>query len=438
MTRVDANGGITQTHHLNTIEKHCQVRYSLSTKSHLHNSHKRDLAPFAALRAAARLQTIQDQSIAAIIRGAISGAEHRATWLLSQTFDMMKAIVKTRMAPGAELWDVEMPRPKPDEVLVKVKATSICGTDVHIYNWDSAAQVYLKRVPQIQGHEFAGEVVDTGAKSRKFRVGDYVSAETHFYCGKCVQCRSGQKHICETEKGRIFGLSCDGCFAEYVAVPESILWRNDPGLPPEVATLQEPLGNAVYCALGDYDRNLHDKAVLIVGDGPIAMLASGVCKAEGARLVVVVGRHQRRLEISREMGADIGINEKEDDVDESLSRLNIKGRFDIALEMAGSTAARDLAVRSVRDGGRISLFGIDTDPFTIDNCGQYVRSAKKILPITGRLIWRSWNQARKLLDSGRLDLTPVITHKYPLDDFEKGFRATNDRPKVSGKVILYP
>jgi threonine 3-dehydrogenase len=350
----------------------------------------------------------------------------------------MKAIVKTRMAPGAELLDVEMPRPKPDEVLVKVKATSICGTDVHIYNWDSAAQVYIKRVPQIQGHEFAGEVVDTGAKSRKFRAGDYVSAETHFFCGKCVQCRSGQKHICETEKGRIFGLSCDGCFAEYVAVPESVLWRNDPGLPPEVATLQEPLGNAVYCALGDYDRDLHGKAVLIVGDGPIAMLASGVCKAEGARLVVVVGRHQRRLEISREMGADIGINEKEDDVDESLSRLNIKGRFDVALEMAGGKAARDLAIGSVRDGGRISLFGIDTDPFMIENCGQYVRSAKKILPITGRLIWKSWNQARKLLDSGRLDLTPVITHKYPLHDFENGFRAMNDRPKVSGKVILYP
>ncbi len=350
----------------------------------------------------------------------------------------MRAIVKTKMAPGAELLDVEVPRPKDGEVLVKVKATSICGTDVHIYNWDSAAQVYIKTVPQIQGHEFAGEVVEVGRKTRKFRIGDYVSAETHFYCGKCVQCRSGQKHICDTEKGRIFGLSCDGCFAEYVAVPESILWRNDPGLPPEIATLQEPLGNAVYCALGDYDNNLNGKAVLILGDGPIAMLASGVCKAEGARLVVIVGRHQRRLEISREMGADVGINEKEEDVAESLARLHISGRFDVVLEMAGSRSARDLAIDSVRDGGRISLFGIDTDPFFIENCGQYVRSAKKILPITGRLIWRSWNQARKLLDSGRLDMTPVITHKYPLEEFDKGFLAMNHRPKVSGKVVMYP
>ena len=350
----------------------------------------------------------------------------------------MKAIVKTRMAPGAELLDLEIPEPKADEVLVKVQATSICGTDVHIYNWDSAAQVYIRRVPQIQGHEFAGEVVEVGKKVKRFKVGDYVSAETHFFCGKCVQCKNGQKHICETEKGRIFGLSCDGCFAEYVVVPEKILWRNNPGLPPEIATLQEPLGNAVYCALGDYDKDLNGKAVLILGDGPIAMLASGVCKAEGACSVAVVGRHQRRLEISQEMGADIVINEREEDVVEYLSRENPRRGFDVVLEMAGSKTARELAIELVRDGGRISLFGIDTDPLTIENCGRYVRSAKKILPITGRLIWRSWNQAKKLLESGRLDITPVITHKFPLEEFEKGFKAMTERPKVSGKVILYP
>jgi len=350
----------------------------------------------------------------------------------------MKAIVKTRMAPGAELLDLEIPEPKADEVLVKVQATSICGTDVHIYDWDSAAQVYIRRVPQIQGHEFAGEVVEVGKKVKRFKVGDYVSAETHFFCGKCVQCKNGQKHICETEKGRIFGLSCDGCFAEYVVVPEKILWRNNPNLPPEIATLQEPLGNAVYCALGDYDKDLKGKAVLILGDGPIAMLASGVCKAEGACSVIVVGRHRRRLEITQEMGADIVINEKETDVVEFLSRENPRRGFDVVLEMAGSKTARELAIELVRDGGRISLFGIDTDPLTIENCGRYVRSAKKILPITGRLIWRSWNQAKKLLESGRLDITPVITHRFPLEEFEKGFKAMTERPKVSGKVILYP
>jgi threonine 3-dehydrogenase len=223
-----------------------------------------------------------------------------------------------------------------------------------------------------------------------------------------------------------------------VVVPEKILWRNNPGLPPEIATLQEPLGNAVYCALGDYDKDLNGKAVLILGDGPIAMLASGVCKAEGACSVVVVGRHRRRLEITQEMGADIVINEKETDVVEYLSRENPRRGFDVVLEMAGSKTARELAIELVREGGRISLFGIDTDPLTIENCGRYVRSAKKILPITGRLIWRSWNQAKKLLESGRLDITPVITHKFPLEEFEKGFKAMTERPKVSGKVILYP
>jgi len=351
----------------------------------------------------------------------------------------MKAVVKTQKAPGAELLEMPLPEIKPDEALIKIKVASICGTDVHIYNWDSAAQVYIKNVPQILGHEFAGEIVKTGKKVKKFRVGDYVSAETHFFCGKCAQCRNGQRHICETEKGKICGLSCDGCFAEYAAVPERILWKNNPRLAPEIATLQEPLGNAVYCALGDYDKNLKGKKVLIFGDGPAGLLAAGVAKAEGARFVTLVGRHQKRLEIAGKIGADITLNEKENNATELLSQLlNIGKGFDVALEMAGSKNARDLAIKSVRDGGRLSLFGIDTDPFIIENSGQYVRSAKKIIPITGRLIWRTWRETKRLLESGLLDITPVITHKFPLEEFEKGFRAMTERPKVSGKVILIP
>ncbi|PIS35538.1 MAG: L-threonine 3-dehydrogenase [Parcubacteria group bacterium CG08_land_8_20_14_0_20_38_56] len=351
----------------------------------------------------------------------------------------MKAVVKTQKAPGAELLEMPLPEIKPDEALIKIKVASICGTDVHIYNWDSAAQVYIKNVPQILGHEFAGEIVKTGKKVKKFRVGDYVSAETHFFCGKCAQCRNGQRHICETEKGKIFGLSCDGCFAEYAAVPERILWKNNPRLAPEIATLQEPLGNAVYCALGDYDKNLKGKKVLIFGDGPAGLLAAGVAKAEGARFVTLVGRHQKRLEIAGKIGADITLNEKENNATELLSQLlNIGKGFDVALEMAGSKNARNLAIKSVRDGGRLSLFGIDTDPFIIENSGQYVRSAKKIIPITGRLIWRTWRETKRLLESGLLDITPVITHKFPLEEFEKGFRAMTERPKVSGKVILIP
>lgn len=349
----------------------------------------------------------------------------------------MKAIVKTKMALGAELMDIAIPTPKPDEVLVKIKATSICGTDVHIFSWDSAAQIYIKKVPQILGHEFAGEIVEIGKKIKKFRVGDFVSAETHFFCGKCVQCKNGQKHICGTKKGKIFGLSCDGCFAEYATVPEKILWKNHPQLRPEIATLQEPLGNAVYCALGDYDKNLIGKTVLIIGDGPTAILASGVCKAEGAYLTAIVGRHEKRLEIASQMGANWVMKDGEN-IEETISNTMKNKGFDVVLEMAGGKKAKETALKYARNGGRISLFGIDGEPLIIENSGQFVRSAKKILPITGRLIWKTWKEVKRLLESGLLDPTPVITHKFSLEEFEKGFRVMTERPKVSGKVILIP
>lgn len=347
----------------------------------------------------------------------------------------MKAIMKTRRAPGAELVDISVPKPGTDEVLVKLMAGSICGTDVHIYAWDSGAQVYIKNIPQVMGHEFAGTIVEVGKEVRKFRVGDYVSAETHIYCGKCVQCLNDQRHICAT--GRIFGLTCDGCFAEYFVVPERVLWKNRAQLPPEIAAIQEPLGNAVYCALGDYDQNLERKSVLIVGDGPTAVMAAGVAKAEGARLVVVLGRHEKRMEIARKMGADRTLNDCQG-VEEALADITAGKGFDVVLEMAGSPEGVKLALRWTRNGGRLSAFGIGGEPFVIDNYGQYVRSGKKILAISGRLIWRTWEEVRRLLESGGLDVSPVITHKLSLQEFQAGFALMTQRPKVSGKVILIP
>jgi threonine 3-dehydrogenase len=347
----------------------------------------------------------------------------------------MKAVVKTRRAPGAELVDISVPKPEADEVLVKLVAGSICGTDVHIYAWDSGAQVYIKNVPQVLGHEFAGTIVELGKEVRKFGVGDYVSAETHVYCGKCVQCRNDQRHICET--GRIFGLTCDGCFAEYFTVPERVLWRNNSQLPPEIAAIQEPLGNAVYCALGDYDENLERKSVFIIGDGPTAIMAAGVAKTEGARPVIVVGRHEKRMEIARKMGADRILKDGQE-IEEIISDITADKGFDVVLEMAGTPEAVKLALKWTRIGGRMSAFGIHGEPFVIDNYGQYVRSGKKILPISGRLIWRTWEEVRRLLESGNLDVSPIITHKMRLQEFEKGFALMTQRPKVSGKVILIP
>jgi threonine 3-dehydrogenase len=347
----------------------------------------------------------------------------------------MKAVVKTRRAPGAELVDKSVPKPEADEVLVKLMAGSICGTDVHIYAWDSGAQVYIKNIPQVLGHEFAGTIVEVGKEVKKFRPGDYVSAETHIYCGKCVQCRNDQRHICET--GRIFGLTCDGCFAEYFTVPERVLWKNNSQLPPEIAAVQEPLGNAVYCALGDYDENLEGKNVFIIGDGPTGMMAAGVAKAEGARSVIILGRDDRRMEIARIMGADRALKESQG-AEEIISDITAGKGFDVVLEMAGSPEAAKLALRWTRIGGRMSAFGIHGEPFMIDNYGQYVRSGKKILAISGRLIWRTWEEVQRLLESGSLDVSPVITHKLRLQEFEKGFGFMTENPKVSGKVILIP
>ena len=339
----------------------------------------------------------------------------------------MKAIVKTKMAPGAELLDIPVPTPKPDEVLVKILAASICGTDVHIYEWDPAAQIYIKNIPQILGHEFAGEIVEVGKKVKKFAVGDYVSAETHIFCGKCVQCKNGQKNICE--KGEIFGLTCNGCFAEYAAVPEIILWKNDPALPLEIACLQEPLGNAVYCALGNSDKNLKGKRVLVLGDGPTGLMAVGVANAEGAESIVLLGRHEKRLEIARRMGADWALYD---------NSANSYVKFDVALEMAGSLQSIEFAIQNVRKGGRISAFGIMGEDFTIKNWGQFVRSGIEIQAISGRRIWQTWKETKRLLESGLMNLAPIITHKFPMEEFEKGFKAMTDRPKVSGKVILIP
>ena len=347
----------------------------------------------------------------------------------------MKAVVKTRKAPGAELGELSVPEPGADEVLVKLMAGSICGTDVHIYTWDSGAQVYVKNIPQVLGHEFAGTIVETGKEVRRFKAGDYVSAETHIYCGKCVQCRNDQRHICET--GRIFGLTCNGCFAEYFTIPERVVWKNNPQLAPEIAAIQEPLGNAVYCALGDYDKNLEKKSVFIIGDGPTAIMAAGVAKAEGAHPIIILGRHDKRMEIARKMGADQALKDGQG-AEEILSDITAGKGFDVVLEMAGSPEGAKLALRWTRIGGRISAFGIHGGPFVIDNYGQYVRSGKKILPISGRLIWQTWEEVRRLLESGDLDISPLVTHKVGLEEFQKGFDLMTQRPKTSGKVILIP
>lgn len=345
----------------------------------------------------------------------------------------MKAVIKKSAGCGAELVEVDIPKIKPNEVLVKVKATSICGTDVHIYTWDSWAQSRIKKLPQILGHEFAGEVVETGSQVKRIKVGDYISAETHIPCNDCIQCLTGQQHICKNLK--ILGVDCDGCFAEYAAIPEEVSWKNDKNIPPELATVQEPLGNAVYTTLVE---PVAGKTVLIFGDGPTALFASGVARVGGAAQIFIVGRHPFRLDIAKKMGADVLINDKKQDAEKIIFDATGGTGVDVVLEMAGSQSAIDMGFKLVRKGGRFSAFGIAPGKVELDINNGIVFKGVTVYGINGRLMYDTWFKVANLLKHKKLDITPVVTHKLPLEKFAEGFRLMTDRPKVSGKVVLIP
>ncbi len=347
----------------------------------------------------------------------------------------MKAIVKTVPGLGAELRDVEAPQPSPNEVLVKVKATSICGTDVHIYQWERWAQsrIGAQRLPQILGHEMAGEVVQLGSEVHGVKIGDNVSVETHIPCGHCRQCLSGQAHICHNLK--IFGVDRDGCFAEYVAVPEKVIWKNDPSISWEFASVQEPLGNAVYCTLVE---PVAGKIVVIFGDGPIALFAVGVAHVSGASRVILAGMEPARLEIARKMGADQVINVLNADPVQAVLDATSGFGADVVLEMAGAPKAIVQTFKCVRKGGRVSAFGIPSEPVELDWNNSVVFRGVTVYGINGRLMFDTWNTVRQLLATKRLDIAPVVTHVLPLSDFKKGFDLMMTSPKTSGKVVLIP
>jgi threonine 3-dehydrogenase len=346
--------------------------------------------------------------------------------------ERMKAVVKLEAAPGAQMTSVKIPEIKPNEVLVKVKATSICGTDVHIYKWDEWARRRI-RPPQILGHELAGEVVEVGKEVKSLKVGDYISAESHIPCGSCIQCKTGQQHICANLE--ILGVDRNGCFAEYVAIPEAVAWKNDPELPLEFASVQEPLGNSVYATLV---TEVAGKTMAIFGDGPTGLFAIGVAKVSGAAKVFAVGRHPRRLEIAKEMGADVVLNEREADVVEEILSATEGIGVDIVQDMAGTQAAIEEGLEVLRKGGRFTAFGIPPEPVRIDLAKNVIFKGVTIYGINGREMFDTWFKVANLLGSGLLDISPVITHKLPLEDFERGFELMMKRPKVAAKIVLFP
>ncbi|HDN80031.1 MAG TPA: L-threonine 3-dehydrogenase [Chloroflexi bacterium] len=348
--------------------------------------------------------------------------------------EKMRAILKTKPGPGFEMRLVDIPTVGPDEILVKVKATSICGTDVHIYKWDSWAQSRIKP-PLIVGHEFCGEVVEVGKNVKSIKVGDFVSAESHIPDMTCPVCRKGQPHICRNLK--IIGVDTNGCFAEYAVIPEICAWKNDPDLDPAIASIQEPLGNAVYTVLAE---PIAGQTVAIFGDGPAGLNAIAVARAAGASTIFHIGKHKFRLDIGRKLGADVSINITQEDVDPVKIILEATGGVgvDVVLEMAGSPLSIEQGFAVLRKGGRFSAFGIPSEPVRIDLANAIIFKGARVLGINGRLLWETWYQMTGLLRSGKLDPSPVITHRISLDEFEKGFELLTSKERRVGKVVMFP
>ena len=342
----------------------------------------------------------------------------------------MKAIVKHHRGPGAELQDVAIPSISEDEVLIRVKATSICGTDVHIYNWDEWSESRVKP-PYVFGHEFAGEIVEVGGKVHTYNVGDYVSAETHIICGHCPQCLTGKFHICENTQ--IIGVDTQGCFAEYVALPASNLWKNPTDMSTDIASIQEPMGNAVHTVL---NGDVAGKSVAVIGCGPIGLMAVGVAKAAGASQVLAFDLNDYRLELAKEMGATTTVNSgNEDPVDVAKSLTDGHG-VDVVCEMSGHPVAMDQGFKMITNGGRVSILSLPTKRVSLDVTNDIVFKGVEVQGITGRKMYETWQQVSRLLQSKQVDVRPMITHHLKLEDFEQGFELMNEGK--CGKVVLHP
>jgi len=339
----------------------------------------------------------------------------------------MKAVVKAKPEPGAELQDVDTPTPGPGEVLVRVAATSICGTDLHIYEWNEWARARIVP-PQIMGHELAGYVEEVGAEVHSVAPGDYVSAETHIYCGNCYLCHIGKAHICRNLA--ILGVDRDGAFAEYIVVPERVIWKNNATLPPAVASIQEPFGNAVHAV---QRAEVAGKRVVIFGDGTIGLMSCAVAKALGAHSVWLVGLSEARLALGRKLGADEVIDARGTDPVALVRKWTGGLGADVVLEMAGAQAALTQGLAAVRPGGRLIAFGIPPGAVPLD-IPQVVFKEVEIVGVVGRHIFGTWEQASRLLS--RLDVSPVITDELPLSDYERGFAKLLRREAI--KVVLYP
>jgi threonine 3-dehydrogenase len=338
----------------------------------------------------------------------------------------VKALVKAERAPGLRLEDIPEPSIGINDVLIHVSHTGICGTDLHIYDWDTWAQSTIP-VPMAIGHEFAGEIVAAGSNVTDFHPGEIVSGEGHVVCGRCRNCLAGRRHLCAHTLG--VGVNRPGAFAEYIALPMTNIWRHDPAIKREIAAIFDPFGNAVHTALS---FPVLGEDVLITGAGPIGLMAIPVVKHAGARFVVITDLNPYRLDLARRMGADLAVDPREVTLGEMQKQLGMHEGFDVALEMSGSPAALREIIANMSHGGKIAMLGIPAKEVAID-WREVIFNGLTIKGIYGREMYETWYKMTVMLQSG-LDITPVITHRYCYKEFEKGFEAM--RSGNSGKVIL--
>ncbi len=343
----------------------------------------------------------------------------------------MLGLAKTKAGPGAQLIRLNIPKIRRDEILIRVKRASICGSDLPIYNWNSWAPGRLK-LPMVFGHEFCGEVVKKGSATRDFKKGDFVSVESHIYCGLCVQCRNGERHVCANLK--IIGVDGPGGFAQFARVPARCAWKHKDDSLHSIGSVFEPLGNAVYAALVE---EVVGRSVVVLGCGPQGLFAIAAARAGGARRIVAVEGALFRKKLAKRMGAHAVVDPyKGDPLKNVLKEVGEPSGADIVLEMSGVPAAIELGLKAVRSGGRLTAFGIPAKKISVDWAGDIIFKGIRVYGIAGREVFQTWYKMDALLRSKAINVDPVITHRFMLKDYKKAFRVMNSKDKNCGKVIL--
>jgi threonine 3-dehydrogenase len=338
----------------------------------------------------------------------------------------LKALVKREAAPGLWLEDVPEPKPGPNDVLIRVKRTAICGTDVHIYKWDDWAKRTIP-TPMVVGHEFVGEIVEVGENVNDYKAGMIVSGEGHIVCGRCRNCMAGRRHLCPHTSG--IGVNRPGAFAEYIAIPNANVWHHADGIDLDIAAIFDPFGNATHTAL---QWDLVGEDVLITGAGPIGAMAAAIARHVGARHVVITDVNDYRLSLAQKLGATRTVNVSKETLSDVQKELGMREGFDIGLEMSGAPSALRDMIDNMCHGGRISMLGIPEDNIAID-WRKVVFNMLTIKGIYGREIFETWYKMTVMIQSG-LDLLPVITHRLPYQEFKYGFETMMDGR--SGKIVL--